>query len=126
LPKDPVQRAKARFFVEAVSSKYLPAVMGFSFRGEPYTKILEAIEALQALLPENGKWALGDDFSIADVSIAPFLARGEITFKNEFVANEGDGAKILNALQSPKYARFWKYFQDLKSRPSFVKTFDEV
>lgn len=104
----------------------MPTYVGVIRNGDPHTKFLEVIDTLQGLLPAEGKWALGDQFSVADVAIAPFIARAEILFQNEFLANEGDGAKILEALQSPRYTRFWQYFQDLKARPSFIKTFDAV
>jgi glutathione S-transferase len=121
-----VKRAKARFFIDTISTKYVPAHIGILRKGEPHTKYLEGIDALQALLPTEGKWVLGDQFSVADIAIAPFLARSEVSFQNELFVNEGEGKKVLEALRSPKYARFWQYFQDLKTRPSFVKTFDAV
>ena len=130
LPKDPVLRAKARFFIDAVSTKFLPAYIAVILRGEPIDELLQAIEALQDLLPtENkGRLAIGDDFTIADASVAPFLAPMEVALKNDYGAYaQGEGTKAYQLLQSdPKYARFRKYFSDLKARDSLKSTLDEV
>ena len=50
LQKDPVLRAKARLFIDAVSTKFLPAYVAAMLRGEPVDGLLQAIEALQDLL----------------------------------------------------------------------------
>jgi glutathione S-transferase len=39
---------------------------------------------------------------------------------------EGESKKVIEALSSPQFARFAKYVEDLKARPSFKKTWDEV
>ena len=36
LPKDPVQRARARFFIDTVSTKFVPAWIGLLARGEEF------------------------------------------------------------------------------------------
>jgi len=43
LPKDPVQRAKARFFIDAVVNKYVPNYIGAVARGEPTNIILKGV-----------------------------------------------------------------------------------
>jgi glutathione S-transferase len=49
-------------------------------------------------------------------------------FKNDIGAfDPGEGKKFLHALQGDaKYTRINKYINDVTSRPSFQKTFDEV
>jgi len=48
--------------------------------------------------------------------------------KNDYGAYaQGEGTEAYQILQSdPKYARFRKYFSDLKARDSFKSTLDEV
>jgi hypothetical protein len=33
---------------------------------------------------------------------------------------------VGKTLQKPKYARFWRYYQDLKVHPSVTSTWNEV
>lgn len=127
LPKDPVLRAKARLFVDAVSNKVSPAQAAVLIRGEDPEQLVQAYEAVQALLPPQG-FAIGE-FSAADIAIAPFLARIELNLANDlggFPADQGEGPKILELLRAPKLARLQQYFKDIQARPSFVTTFDKV
>jgi len=124
LPKDPVLRAKARFFADTVTIKfnseaYRPALTGTG----DLDAILGAIDFIQLLLPEEG-YAIGK-WSIADAAVTPFLARAEVILKNDFGKyEEGKGKAIWATLETdPKYARFRKYFADLKARDSFKETF---
>lgn len=127
LPKDPVLRAKARFFIDTFSNTFSPAYVAAYFRGEPIEPILAAIEKIQALLGPEG-YAIGSDFTIADAAVAPFFARLEVALKGDYGAySEGEGPKAYETLQTdPKYSRYRKYFADIKARDSFKKTFDEV
>ena len=71
--------------------------------------LVQAFEALQALLPAKG-FVVGD-FSIADIAIAPFLARIELLLSNDlgaWPAGKGEGTKILSTLQQPKLTRIWE------------------
>ncbi|KAJ7598388.1 thioredoxin-like protein [Mycena floridula] len=126
LPKDPVERAKARFFIDAFSTKFTPAFFATVARGESFDKGYEAIEALQSLLPKDKKFAVSDDFTIADAAVLPFFARMEVALSNDLGAfAEGEGRKIHERLNSDsKFARFKQYFLDLKARESFKATFD--
>lgn len=128
LPADPVQRARARFFIDAVSTKLLPAWGGLLHgTGGPETiqAFVKAIEAIQGLLPAQG-FAVGE-YSIADVAITPFIARAHVMLENELgTYAPGEGKKVLETLQEPRFARFQKYSSDLQARPSFKATFDKV
>lgn len=127
LPADPVQRARARFFVEAVSTKLVPAWMTLLKSGTPESSqaFLNAVESIQALLPPQG-FAIGE-YSIADISVAPFVARAHVALGNEIGAYAvGEGKKILDALQQPRFSRFQTYWADLQARPSFQATFNKV
>ncbi|KAJ7822597.1 glutathione S-transferase [Mycena leptocephala] len=116
LPKDPVLRAKVRFFIDAVSTKFLPEYMGPILRGQPFEPFFEALEQLQALLP----------YTAADIAITPFLARMEVWLKNDIGAyKEGEGKKASESFFSgDRFARLVKYFDALKARESFKATFD--
>ncbi|EIN08993.1 hypothetical protein PUNSTDRAFT_102532 [Punctularia strigosozonata HHB-11173 SS5] len=128
LPKDPLSRARARFFVEVVSSKLIPRYYAFGMRGESYEPLLQAFEEVQRLLPNDAKYAVGDDFTLADIALLPFIARMWIMFENDIGGfPPGEGRKFINTLQTdPKYARINQYIADVTARPSFLKTFDKA
>jgi len=121
LPKDPVLRAKARFFIDAVGTKFLPKYFGYTLRGGSAADVLKAAEELQELLSTDKTFAVGDTVTIADLAILPFLARAEVVLSNDLL--EG-GKELYAGFQEPKLARLWKYFTDLKARESFKTTFD--
>jgi len=123
LPSDPVQRAKARFFIDAISAKLAPPVPYFRKGGSP-DALLEALEAIQALLPESG-FAVGQ-YSIADAAVTPSLARAQVHLENDINAwKEGEGKAARATFKSPRFARLNQYIQDLEARPSFKATFDK-
>lgn len=129
LPRDPILRAKARFFIDAVSTKYIPAAyIAYIINGEEGAreKLFKATEDIQALLPSEG-YAIGE-WSIADAAITPFLARIVVSLENDIGRYpEGEGPATLNDLrQSQKFKRFNKYLQDVTCRQSFTKTFDKA
>ncbi|KAH9932321.1 glutathione S-transferase [Fomitopsis serialis] len=126
LPSDPVQKARARFFIDVVSTKLVPSWNTVLRAGAPDADqaFLSAVDAVQSLLPAQG-YAVGE-YSIADIAIAPFIARAYVALGNEIGAYEpGQGKKLLEALQQPRFARFQKYWADLQARPSFQATFDK-
>jgi glutathione S-transferase len=134
LPKDPVERAKVRLFIDAVSNKFYPAFAAvvFSSAGdkapEAFENLFAGIKALQELLPAGGSFAVGNEFTLADISILPFVARGEVLLSNDFGPYpEGEGRKAWEKLETdPSFARFMKYYKGLEERASFKKTFDAV
>ncbi|KAJ7484163.1 glutathione S-transferase [Mycena latifolia] len=125
MPTDPVERAKARFFIDLVSTKFVPAWIGALFGGKPFAPFWEALEAIQAALPADKTYAIGNEYSAADISITPFLARMEIALKEDtgaFPAGEGTKAAEI-FFSGDRFARLVRYFDALKARESF-KTFD--
>lgn len=128
LPTDPVLRAKARLFIDIVSTKLSTAQMTVINAGDGDPELLvQALESLQALLPPTG-YVVGE-FSIADAAIAPFLARLELLLENDlggWQAGEGKGPKILASLKQPKLAKIWEYSKKVEARPSFIATWDKV
>ncbi|KIJ63197.1 hypothetical protein HYDPIDRAFT_168748 [Hydnomerulius pinastri MD-312] len=125
LPEDPVLRAKARFFVETISSKLTPTYGAFVLRGESSERVLSGLEAIQDTLPETGKYAVGDQYTIADVAFTPFIARFKFATENElgkFTPEEG--RRFVEALQQPKFLKLSAYIGRLLERESFKATFD--
>ncbi|KAH8116006.1 glutathione S-transferase [Phellopilus nigrolimitatus] len=126
LPKDPVLRAKARFFIDAVGTKFTPGWMSFVIRGEDADGALTGFEEIQKLLPADKTYAVSDEFTIADAAIAPFLGRFEVTLRNDIgTYKEGEGKKVYEIYQSARFDKLRKYFDAIKARESFKSTFDE-
>lgn len=122
-----MKRAQARFFIDGVSTKFIPAWHAFSQGKSSEEDFLTAVEHLQGLLPESG-FAVGA-YSIADVALTPFLGRARVTLKEDLGGYpRGEGPRVLAVLTSGtgRLARFGKYAQDLLARESFQATFDEV
>ncbi len=127
LPADPVARAQARFFIDAVGTKFTPAWFAYLQGKGTLDALYDAVGVLQGLLPATG-YAVGA-YSVADIAITPFLARARVALLNDLGAYpEGEGKKVIQTLTSGegKFARFGKYFNDLLARESFKATFDEV
>jgi glutathione S-transferase len=128
LPKDPVQRAKVRFFIDAVTTKLVLSWFGVVMNGEGPDTLFKAVEDLQALIvKEGGQFAVGNEFTIADAAVLPFLARIEVALKYEVGAfAPGEGPKAWSELAGPKYAKIQAYFEGLKQRKNFKDTWNEV
>lgn len=121
-------RAKARFFVDAVDHKFLPAWLRFFGKGEDASgDLLAALEYLQGLIPAGAPYATGDSFTIADIGIVPFLVIANVCLKNDCGRWEkGEGPKAYEKAHSPKFDKLWKYLEGIKKRKTFQETFDEV
>ncbi|KAI9439575.1 glutathione S-transferase [Lactarius indigo] len=126
LPKDPVERARVRFFIDAVSTKILPPFLAFLYRGEAPDAFIAAVADVQELLPPTAQFAVGDHFTIADAAIAPFLGRWELYFRNDLGKfEEGAGLRVYEELfRSERFRRFQKYFANITSRESFKNSFN--
>ncbi|KAL0070185.1 hypothetical protein AAF712_002675 [Marasmius tenuissimus] len=128
LSSDPVERAQSRFFIEVFTTRFAPAHVGFFLRGEPFEGVVKGIEALQALLPpeEKSKFAVGNRFSVADIAVAPFIARLQTALTNDLGLFEaGEGKKLWEKVQSdPRFERFRKYTEAILERESFKATYD--
>ncbi|KAH8093074.1 thioredoxin-like protein [Cristinia sonorae] len=126
LPEDPVLRAKVRFFIDAVSNKFNPAYFSYVITGKGNQEgLIQAFKDIQVLLPETG-FAVGNEWSIADASITPFIARLFVALENDLGAYAvGEGPKTLELIKtSPELKRIQTYIQDVTTRPSFTSTFD--
>lgn len=128
LPSDPVGRARARFFIDTVSTKFVPGYVSFVMRGESPDTILAGFEAIQDLLPKEGGLALGgEQFTIADAALLPFLGRTEFLLRNGIGKYQAaEGQKLYKQFfEDEKYARLQKYFKEVTQRDSW-KTFYAV
>jgi len=126
LPKDPIARARVRFFIDTVSTKFNPALIALLMQGEGLDKLVKNIEDVQELLPAAGGFAVGSEYTIADAALAPFLGRLELLLKNDIGAfATGEGRKgHAQIFEGQKFARLQQYFKDITSRESWKATFD--
>ncbi|KAG2066073.1 hypothetical protein BDR04DRAFT_1121429 [Suillus decipiens] len=126
LPKDPVLRAKVRFFIDATSKHVKGKAQGFMRGSESYDNILKGYEFIQDLLEEGSDFAVGDHYTIADAYISMFLASLKIVIEND-IGNfrVGMGYKLGEELKGPKFAKFMTYVQRVLDRPSFKQSYDE-
>ena len=127
LPCDPVKRAQARFFIDAIHTKFGPTFSGWS-RGN-VSGLADGIKALQALLPNEGEgaYAIGDDFTIADAAFAPAWARLRLVVDKGpalgLTAEHTNATKDL--LESPELAKFKAYADRVLERPSVIASWHE-
>ncbi|KAG1751491.1 uncharacterized protein EDB91DRAFT_1234848 [Suillus paluster] len=112
LPKDPVLRAKVRFFINATTKLEGP-LQAFIRGQESYEHILKEIEFIQGLLEDGKDFAVGDHYTIADVSITPYLARLKVIIEND------------TGRYSHLFAKFTTYVELMLERPSLKQTNDE-
>ncbi|RCI04033.1 hypothetical protein CU098_004651 [Rhizopus stolonifer] len=124
LPKEPIKRANIRFVIEYFASKVAPEFykLLMNFKAEnakaDYEKNLNtALVRLDELLKQQsatGPYFLGEQFSLADVAIAPFVIR--IHTINQTLLN---GLELETVKSSPRLTEFIKA---LIARPSVQET----
>ncbi|KAG2039218.1 hypothetical protein BDR03DRAFT_1009152 [Suillus americanus] len=126
LPKDPVSRAKVRFFIDA-STKQVEGPLFDFVRGQgSYENVLKGIEFVQGLLEEGGDFAVGDHYTIADACISPLLTRLNIITETDIGQFPvGLGLKLGEELKGPKFTKFTKYADQILERPSLRRTYDK-
>lgn len=129
LPKAALERYKARLVIDVVTSKMVPALNAFVFRDGTSEALLKGVELVQKELVPNVKYAISDEFTIADAASAPFISRLRVFLKNGLNAsNEPERGKSLYDLisQDPRFSRFWNYSQALLDRSSVKEIYNEV
>ena len=130
LPQDALGKARVRFFLDAVSNKIQPSLSRWAIGSGSYDAFFDALDAIQDQLPpiDKGKYIFGDEFTLADIAVAPFLGRSLlIQLKNGFGRFDKEEAKRgWENFQGPKYERLRQYIDDVTARPSWQSTFDEV
>ncbi|QRV93911.1 glutathione S-transferase [Ceratobasidium sp. AG-Ba] len=127
MPDSPVERAQARFFVDFVGGRLIPAFFAFVFKGDVGTALTSALEVIQQRLPRNSTFFGGDKPNVVDISVAPFLARIQLQLKHDLgMFPEGEGLKLYDVLfKDERFHVLKEYINALMARESFKKTFDE-
>lgn len=120
LPSSPVERAKARLFIDAVNALLQGTLFGFLFRGESSEALITALGQVQSLLPAGADFAVGNHFTIADAALVPLLTRLNVTLNSAhggFKISERDD--VLKVYQSERFAKLRAYFEKMKARKSY-------
>jgi glutathione S-transferase len=92
-----------------------------------HTTLLNGVDAIQDILPDGAQYAIGDQYSIADIALTPFWARLNVLLQKRIGGYKDEHRKsLLKALEDPKYAKFNGYVQRLLERQSFKSTFHQV
>ncbi|KAI0090723.1 glutathione-S-transferase [Irpex rosettiformis] len=114
LPKDPVERAYARIWIDYVAKSILPWNMRL-IQAQEADKQKDALDELNKALRTfaekiKGPYFLGEQFSLVDIAIVPWVVRDYIITENRGFSREG---------VSPK----WKQYADLvEKRDSVLNT----
>ncbi|BGP38950.1 hypothetical protein JCM10449v2_002888 [Rhodotorula kratochvilovae] len=123
-PADPVQRAEARYFAQrftdVVTSQYMQVLLHGKTEAAP--ALLSGIDEIQGLLARHtGTFLLGEQPTIGDLAVAPFVGRIFVSGKAGLLPGN-----VFSTLSTEeKYAPFRAYHAALTSRPSWSATFDE-
>lgn len=132
LPRDPVDRASARFLVNLFAEKLRTVQSDVLFkRGSPQ-EVIAAIDELQKYMPapgdNKGPYVNGNTFTSIDAIAAAFLIRMDGCLKRDVGSfPEGEGIKAYRVLHtSERYERYRAYLSALLQRESVLGTFPEV
>lgn len=83
LPQDPYERARCRLWIDHISSRIIPAFYKFIQHTPEKAYSLDQVRqefqghlrTFAKELDEAGPWFLGEDFSLVDISLAPWVLR---------------------------------------------------
>ncbi|KAI8364946.1 glutathione S-transferase [Blakeslea trispora] len=122
MPKDPLKRAEVRLGIDYFFNKVALPYFGFFTNSkaknardmyeEAISKAFVGFESVLKKQSSNGPYFLGNEFSVADIAIAPFLAR--ILATNKYM-----GYSMNVVKESPRLEEF---IRGNISRPSVEKT----
>ncbi|KAI0653510.1 glutathione S-transferase C-terminal-like protein [Cubamyces menziesii] len=117
LPDDPFDRAYVRLWVDHVAKQVVPAFMRTVMAQEPEKQkenLEEYYKALRAFTDKvKGPYFLGEQFSLVDAALAPWVVRDYIIAENRGYSREAVGDK-------------WKaYAEKVETRESVLKTISE-
>lgn len=117
LPLDPFERARARLWVDHISKAVIPAYFRL-IQSQEANKQDEARKAFYKALSDlskeaRGPWFLGEQFSLVDIAVAPWVLR-------DYVASENRGYK------REEVGNGWKEWAErIETRESVVNTISE-
>ncbi|OCH86631.1 glutathione-S-transferase [Obba rivulosa] len=114
LPTDPFERGYARLWIDFVCKSAVPSIQRLVQAQEPDKQRAALEDTLKALrtFTENikGPWFLGEQFSLVDIVLAPWIIRDYIMENHRGYSREAVGAS-------------WKeYAERLEKRESVLKT----
>jgi len=114
LPKDSFERARIRLWIDHLAKKFTPAYFR-TLQAQEENKQKEAlnelVNALKNYLDQvKGPWFSGEEFSLADITVAPWINRIYILEENRGFKDELVGG------------RWQEYKKLIKERPSVLKT----
>lgn len=96
--------------------------------GDNIEVLFTGFDKVQSLLSNGTTYAIGDEFSIADISVGPWLARIELLLENEFFGkfDKNSVTSVVEVYKSPKYDRLREYNRRVQARPTVKKTYLRV
>ncbi|KAJ8507353.1 hypothetical protein ONZ45_g10283 [Pleurotus djamor] len=130
LPANPVHRARVRFAMQFVMTRFQPALFAALVKKGSLADVVQAVRELQPFLPGvegKDRFIGGEWFSLADATVAAFLVRLNLFFKHDLGSFPvGEGAKTYEELQtSEEFAKYRAYLRTLLDRSSVKATFSE-
>lgn len=128
LPKDPYERARARIWIDHISSKIIPAFYKLlqHTADKPFTldegrqELQKHIHTLTDEMDAEGPFFYGEAISMVDISLAPWAKRLWLIdhYKNGGVGVPLDG-------RGGEWARWSKWFKAITERKTVQETWSE-
>jgi glutathione S-transferase len=114
LPKDSFERARIRLWIDHLTKKFTPAfyrTLQAQEKDKQNEALNELVDTLKKYLEQvKGPWFSGEEFSLADITVAPWINRIYILEEHRAFTDELVGGRW------PKYKRL------IKERSSVIKT----
>lgn len=125
LPADPYEKARARLWIDHVSTKIIPGFYKLLQHtpDKPYSVeearkgFLDSIRRFVEQMDPAGPWFLGPDFSLVDISLAPWAKRLHIV--DHF---KPGGVGIPEQGDDKAWQRWNAWFAAIMQRPSVLDT----
>lgn len=90
--------------------------------------LLKGFDQVQLLLSDSTTYAIGDEFTIADISVGPWIERIVLLLEKDFFGkyDKSTVARVFEAYKSSKYDKLRNWNRRVQERPSVKKTFLKV
>ncbi|KAE8221885.1 hypothetical protein CF319_g4829 [Tilletia indica] len=131
LPNDPLERARVRYVIERAAQLIGPHYPAALMKRDEeslnglYTS-LEELEKLFNSISTTGPFIFGEKLSLADIAVAPFLARILATTDEDLgIVPAGLISPPIPERMQTQLPRLKNFFDAIKSRQSWASTFDE-
>ena len=128
VPIDPLQKARARVFASFIDTVLLQALADTSFFGtKDISELYKVLDFVQSQLLDDAQYAVGNDFTIADVVAAAIFSMVEVVLSNDVGKyDEGEGLKVYDAFNSARYDKLRGYVKRILNRESVKRSIDTV